>query len=83
MGLEKNESIEKIDIITKIYTNGGFTMIPYNGDNALKMLTYHVGSGNLNIVGRDYHVGAIERSIRKDKVYMLQASIQILYEIND
>ena len=36
----------------------------YNGDNSFNMLTDHIGRGNLNIVGREDHVGAMERSIR-------------------
>ena len=36
----------------------------YNRDNTFNMLTDHIGRRNLNIVGREDHMGAIERSIR-------------------
>ena len=67
VGTGKEECITKIDIITKMYTNRGFNITPYNGDNGFEMLRDHLGGDNLNIVGREDHVGAIERSIRTIK----------------
>ena len=63
-GTGNTECIDNIDLITKMYSNRGFTISMYNGDNTFNMLTDHIGRGNLNIVGREDHVGVIERSIR-------------------
>ena len=63
----KIECIEKIDVITKIYSNSGFTLCMYNGDNTLNMLADHIGRGNINIVGREDHVGAIELNFFRGK----------------
>ena len=67
VGTGKEECIKKIDIITKISTNRGINITPYNGDNGFEMLRDHLGGANLNIVGREDRVGAIERSIRTIK----------------
>jgi len=63
IGTGKNECIKKIDIITKMYTNRGFNISPYNGDKDFEMLREHVGGKYLNIFGRENHVGVIECSI--------------------
>ena len=36
-----------------MYTNRGFNITPYNGDNGFEMLRDHLGGANLNIVGRE------------------------------
>ena len=66
-GTGKEECIKKIDIIPRMYTNRGFNITPYNDDNGFEMLREHLGGTNLNTVGREDHVGAIERSIRTIK----------------
>ena len=63
----KEECIKNIDIITYMYTNRGFNITPYNGDNGFEILMEHIGFSNLNITGREDHVSAIERSIRSIK----------------
>ena len=50
-----------------MYTNRGFSINMYKGDNAFRMLTDDIGEGCLNIVGRKEHVGPIERYIRTIK----------------
>ena len=63
----KRRVYKKRDTITKKYTHRGIIITPYNGDNGFEMLRDHLGGANLNIVGREDHVGAIERSIRTIK----------------
>ena len=67
IGSGKEECIKKIDIITNVYTNRRFNITPYNGDNGFEILRERLDGANLNIVGRDDHIGAIERSIRTIK----------------
>ena len=40
--------------------NRGLAIILYNDENNLKILTGCLGSGKLNIVGRESHVSAME-----------------------
>ena len=50
-----------------MYSNRGFSIDMYKGDNAFRMLTDDIGEGCLNIVGRKEHVEPIERYIRTIK----------------
>ena len=60
IGTGKVECIKKINLITKMYPNRGFTISTYNEYNTFNILEHLIGSGNFNIVGRKYHVGTIE-----------------------
>ena len=63
IGTGRKECFEHIKRITAMYTNRGFSINIYNGDNAFRILTDGIGEGCLNIVGSKEHVGHIERSI--------------------
>ena len=56
----RSECVKIIRSVTRMYSNRGFIIVTYNGDNAFKHLNETLGEANLNIVARNDHVGAIE-----------------------
>ena len=61
---ELQNGIEKV---VKRYTDRGFNINAYRGDNEFEVLRNFVAPAPLQIVGADDHVGTIERSIRTIK----------------
>jgi hypothetical protein len=53
--------------VTSKFTQRGFSIAAYNGDNEFEKLRDHLSPTTLNIVARGEHVGPIERSIRTIK----------------
>jgi hypothetical protein len=49
------------------YTQRGFKIVAFNGDNKFETLREHLRPTPLHIVGRGEHVGPIERSVRTIK----------------
>jgi len=56
-----------IDKVTKRFTQRGFKIAAYNGDNEFEKVREHVSPTPLNIVARNEHVGIIKRSVRTVK----------------
>ena len=66
-GRGRKEMERGIDKVTSKFTQRGFDITAFNGDNEFEKLREHVSPTPLNIVGRGEHVGTIERSVRTIK----------------
>jgi hypothetical protein len=66
-GRGKKEMERGIDKVVSQFTQRGFKIVAFNGDNEFETLREHLSPTPLNIVARGEHVGAIERSVRTIK----------------
>ena len=66
-GRGRKEMERGIDKVTAKFTQRGFKITAYNGDNEFEKLREHVSPTALNIVARGEHLGPIERSVRTIK----------------
>jgi hypothetical protein len=66
----KKEIEQGIDKVMSQYTQRGFKIVAFNGDNEFETLREHLSPTPLHIVGRGEHVGPIERSVRTIKEHV-------------
>jgi hypothetical protein len=56
-----------IDKVVSQFTQRGFKIVAFNGDNEFETLREHLSPTPLNVVARGEHMGPIERSVRTIK----------------